>query len=187
MWHAGEEAMYQRLEEFLESRHATYDTVTHPAAVTAQEQAGVMHVPGRSVAKVVIVKERDGVVMAIVPAATDLDLDRFKGLIGHGDVRLASVEEIRAVVPDCPAGSIPPFGALYGLRAFIDRSLLGVPEVTMPAGDPGSAIRMRWSEFERLVDAHPGDFAIPQSVVAAGGVAQPRRRARRASSTPEKT
>jgi Ala-tRNA(Pro) deacylase len=168
--------MYQRLEAFLASRHATYEPVAHPAAITAQEQAAVMHVPGRSLAKVLIVKERDGLVMAIVPAATELDLDRLKGLIGHGDLRLASVEEIRAVVPDCPPGCIPPFGALYGLRAFIDRSLLGVPEVTMPAGDPASAIRIRWSEFERLVDAHPGDFAIPQSVVAAGGVAQSRRR-----------
>jgi Ala-tRNA(Pro) deacylase len=179
--------MYQRLEEFLTSRHATYEAIVHAAAVTAQEQAATMHVSGRSVAKVLIVKERDGAVMAIVPAATELDLDRLKGLIGHGDVRLASVEEIRGVVPDCPAGSIPPFGALYGLRAFIDRSLLGVPEVTMPAGDPGSAIRMRWSEFERLVDARPGDFAVPQSIVAAGGVAQPRRRGRRAPSTPRRT
>jgi hypothetical protein len=41
--------------------------------------------------------------------------------------------------------------------------------------------------FERLVDARPGDFAIPQSVVAAGGVAQPRRRGCRASSRPRKT
>ena len=168
--------MYQRLEKFLESRHAVYEMILHSAAVTAQEQAAVMHVPGRSVAKVLIVKERDGVVMAILPAASDIDLDRLKGLIGHGDVRLASVEEIGAVVPDCPAGSIPPFGALYGLRAYIDRSLLGVPEVTMPAGDPGSAICMRWSEFERLIGAHPGDFAVPQAIVAAGGVARPRRR-----------
>ena len=179
--------MYQRLTEFLESRHATYETVTHPAAVTAQEQAAVMHVPGQSVAKVLIVKERDGLAMAIVPAASELDLDRFKGLIGHGDVRLASVEEIRAVVPDCPAGSIPPFGALYGLRAFIDRGLLNVPEVTMPAGDPASAIRLRWTEFERLVDARPGDFAIPESMVAAGAVAQPRRRRRRRPTTPRRT
>jgi hypothetical protein len=56
---ASEEAMYQRLEEFLESRHAIYETVIHSAAVTAQEQAAIMHVPGRSVAKVLMVKERD--------------------------------------------------------------------------------------------------------------------------------
>lgn len=179
--------MYQRLHEFLASRQASYTTISHPAAVTAQEQAAVMHVPGRSFAKVLIVKERDGFVMAIVPAATDLALDRLKGLIGHGDIRLASVEDVRAVVPDCPAGSIPPFGAMYGLRAFLDRGLLAGPEVTMPAGDPGSAIRMRWTEFERLAEARAGDFAIPQSMVAAGGVVRPRGRRARAASTPGTT
>jgi Ala-tRNA(Pro) deacylase len=173
-----EAIMYQRLAEFLSARQATYETVTHPAAVTAQEQAAVMHTPGEAVAKVLIVKERDGFVMVIVPAATDVDLDRLKGLVGHGDVRLASVEEIRGVVPDCPAGSIPPFGALYGLRAFLDQRLLRVSNVTMPAGDAASSIRMRWSEFERLADASTGDFAVPQSMVAAGGIARATRHRR---------
>jgi hypothetical protein len=56
--------MYQRLAEFLSARGAKYEAVTHPAAVTAQEQAAVMHVPGQAVAKVLILKERDGYVRA---------------------------------------------------------------------------------------------------------------------------
>jgi acetoin utilization protein AcuB len=59
--------------------------------------------------------------------------------------------------------------------------------VTVPAGDPASAIRMRWSEFERLAEARPGDFAVPPSMVAAGGVVRPRRRHGRAASTPRQT
>jgi Ala-tRNA(Pro) deacylase len=162
--------MYQRLAEFLAARRAKYEAVTHPAAVTAQEQAAVMHVPGQSVAKVVIVKERDGHAMAVIPASTELDLNRLKGLIGHGEIRLATVEEVGAVVRDCMAGAIPPFGAMYGLQSFVDQRLLAVPEVTMPAGDAASGIRMRSAEFRRLVGARAGDFAIPESLVAAGGV-----------------
>jgi Ala-tRNA(Pro) deacylase len=74
-----------------------------------------MHAPGMRVAKVLIIKGRDG--------------------FGHDDVRLATIEEIRGVVPDCTPGSIPPFGALYGLRTFVDNQLLTVPEVTVPAGN----------------------------------------------------
>jgi Ala-tRNA(Pro) deacylase len=167
--------MYERLAEFLRSRGATYETVAHPAAVTAQEQAAVMHVPGQSVAKVLIVKERDGYVMAVIPAATELDLDRLGGLIGHGDVRLATVKEVGTVVADCMPGAIPPFGAMYGLRSFVDRRLLAVAHVTMPAGDAASAIRMGSAEFGRLADAGGGDFAVPESLVAAGGVVRRRR------------
>lgn len=175
--------MYQRLEEFLAARQARYEVVQHDAAITAQEQAAAMRTPGQHVAKVLIVKERDGYVMAVLPASTELDLDRLKGLVGHGEVRLATVEEIGSVVTDCAPGAIPPFGAVYGLRSFVDRSLLLAPEVTMPAGDPASAIRMRSAEFRRLVEARPGDFAVPETLVAAGGVARPRRARRRAAST----
>jgi Ala-tRNA(Pro) deacylase len=176
--------MYERLEEFLRARQAKYEILTHGAAVTAQEQAAALHASGHGFAKVLVVKERDGFVMAIVPAATEIDLDRLKGLVGHGTIRLATVEEIRSVVPDCAAGAIPPFGALYGVRSFVDHRLLLVPQVTMPAGTFASALRMRSTEFRRLVDAHVGDFAVPESLVAAGAVARPRarrapRRARR--------
>jgi len=173
--------MYQRLETFLNSRQAKYKKIQHSAAVTAQEQAAVMHVPGRRVAKVLIIKERDGFVMAVVPAATQVDLDRLKGLIGHGDVRLATVEEIGGVAPDCMPGAIPPFGTLYGLRTFVDQQLLTMPELTVPAGGPSSAIRLRCEEFRRLVDGQAGDFAVPEALVTAGGVMRDRVRPRRSA------
>lgn len=167
--------MHQRLAELLASRQVGYERVSHEAAVTAQEQAAAMGVPGDRVAKVLIVKERDGFVMAVIPASAELDLDRLKGLIGHDEIRLATVEEIRGLVPDCAPGAIPPFGGLYGLRTFVDQRLLAEPEVAMPAGDPGSAVRMSSAEFRRVLDAQGGDFAVPEALVAAGGVARPRR------------
>jgi Ala-tRNA(Pro) deacylase len=175
--------MYKRLELFLNSRQAKYKPVLHPVAVAAQAQAGVMHTPGMRVAKVLIVKERDGFVMAVVPAATHVDLDRLKGLIGHDDIRLATSEEIRAVVPDCMPGSIPPFGALYGLRTFVDRQLLTVPEVTVPAGSPSLAIRLRSTEFRRLLDGQTGDFTVAEALLTAGGVMPDRVRRRGAGAT----
>ena len=89
--------MYQRLEEFLGAKQAKYDVLTHSGAVTAQEQAALTHTPGRTFAKVVVVKERDGFVLAVLPATSLLDLDRLKGLIRHGAIRPATVEEIGRV------------------------------------------------------------------------------------------
>jgi len=89
--------MHQRLAEFLKLRQAKYRLVTHPGGVTAQEQASSSHTSGWSWAKVVIVKERDGYMMAVLPACCVVDLNRLKGLIGHGDVQLATVEEIHGV------------------------------------------------------------------------------------------
>jgi Ala-tRNA(Pro) deacylase len=178
--------MYERLETFLTAHQAKYEVMRHPAAVTAQEQAAAMHMPGMHVAKVLIVKERDGFVMAVVPAATRLDLDRLKGLIGHDDVRLATADELRIVVPDCAPGAIPPFGAPYGLRTFVDQRLMAVPDVTVPAGDPHVSLRLRCAEFRRLVGGQEGDFAVPEALVTSGGVMRSRLRRRRALGGPRR-
>ncbi|MBI2159682.1 MAG: YbaK/EbsC family protein [Candidatus Rokubacteria bacterium] len=173
--------MYQRLEEFLGAKQAQYEVLTHTGAVTAQEQAALTHTPGRVFAKVVVVKERDGFVLAVLPATSVLDLDRLKGLIRHGEIRPATVDEIGRVIPDCVPGAIPPFGALFGLPTYVDRTLANGREITMPAGDLATAIRMRAAEFRRLSAACIGDFAVPESLVAgSSGVARGRPRRRRA-------
>jgi Ala-tRNA(Pro) deacylase len=158
--------MNQRLEAFLSGQQVKYQVVTHGGAVTAQEQAAALHTSGWSMAKVLIVKERDGYVMAVLPACCVLDLNRLKGFIGHGPVRLATVEEIHGAVPDCAPGAIPPFGGLWGLRTFVDRALLNTREITIPAGDPATAIRITASEFRRLAAARVGDFAVPETLLS---------------------
>jgi Ala-tRNA(Pro) deacylase len=151
--------MDKRFQEFLGAHGAVYEVLRHGPAVTAQEQAAESHTAGRSMAKVVVVKERDGLALAVIPAMRMLDLGRLKGLIGHGEVRLATAEEIREAVPDVVPGAIPPFGRLYGLETYVDRELLNTREITMPAGDLETSIRMRADEYRRLHRVREGDFA----------------------------
>ena len=168
--------MYAKLEEFLRAKQAKYEVLVHGGAVTAQEQAAATHTPGNAFAKVVVVKERDGFVLAALPASRVLDLDRLKGFIRHGEIRLATVEEIARVVPDCVPGAIPPFGALFRLPTFVDRALVNVREVTMPAGDFATSIRMRAPEFRRLSAARIGEFAVMEMLVAKSPGPEPRER-----------
>jgi Ala-tRNA(Pro) deacylase len=156
--------VHPRVEAFLAAHQAVYRTLPLGGAVTAQEQAAATGTPGWAMAKVLLVKVPDGYVMAVVPAAAVLDLARFRGLLGAGSVRLATVEEVGTVIPDCVPGAIPPFGALWGLRVFVDRALLRVREVTMPGGDLDTALRMRVDEFLRLTRPRIGDFAVPAAL-----------------------
>jgi Ala-tRNA(Pro) deacylase len=171
--------MYSTLTEFLRAKQAKYELVVHAGAVTAQEQAAVSHTPGGVFAKVIVVKERDGFALAVLPASYVLDLDRLKGLIHHGEIRLATVEEIAGVVRDCAPGAIPPFGALFGVPTFIDKTLVNARNVTMPAGDFATSIRMRAAELRRLSAARVGDFAVMEMLVARRGGTETRLRRRR--------
>jgi Ala-tRNA(Pro) deacylase len=160
--------MNRRLEEFLAARLAKYEVVSHPEAFTAQEQAAAAHTSGWSWAKVVLVKKEDGFAVVALPACCVIDLGRLRGLIGRGEVELASVEEILRVAPDCEPGAIPPFGQLFGLPTFADETLVNRREITMPAGDRGTALRMRAAEFVRLAAPRVGHFAVQESLIAPG-------------------
>ena len=158
--------MNQRVEEFLAARVAEYAVVAHPEAFTAQEQAAAAHVSGWSWAKVVVVKKEDGFALAVLPACCVIDLGLLRGLMEREMAELAGLEEIVRLAPDCEPGALPPFGRLFGIPTFADEALVNQREITMPAGDRATAIRMRATEFVRLAGPRVGRFAVPESGAA---------------------
>jgi Ala-tRNA(Pro) deacylase len=109
---------------------------------------------------VVIVKEHEGLAMAVLPACCASDMDRLKGLIGLGEIELASVEEILKAFAGCELGAIPPFGRLFAVPTFVEEGFVNQRDITMPAGDHRSAIRMRATEYLRLAEPRRGQFAV---------------------------
>jgi Ala-tRNA(Pro) deacylase len=152
--------MIKRLEEFLASHGGTYERIEHREAFTAQEEAAAAGVTGWEWAKVVIVKEREGLAMAVLPACCAIEMDRLKGLIGRGEIELATVEETLEAFPGCEVGAMPPFGRLFGMPTFVEEALVNQRDIMLPTGDRRSAIRMRAREYLRLADPRLGQFAV---------------------------
>jgi Ala-tRNA(Pro) deacylase len=155
--------MHQRLAELLGVRGVSYRLLTHREAFTSQEEAARAHVSGWSWAKALVVKDPVGLALAVLPACCTADLNRLKGLIGRGEIRLATVEEMLAGFPGCELGAIPPFGRLFGVPTVVEEGLVEQLDVTLPAGDHRTAIRMRATDYVRLAEARLGRFAVHES------------------------
>jgi Ala-tRNA(Pro) deacylase len=155
--------MLIRLEELLGARGIRYEVIRHPEAFTAQEEAARAHVSGWTWVKTVVVKDPVGLALAALPACCMADLDRVKGLIGRGEVRLASVEEMLAAFPGCALGAVPPIGAIWHIPTVMDESLLEQRDVVLPAGDHRTAIRLRATDYASLAQARAGHFAVHES------------------------
>jgi Ala-tRNA(Pro) deacylase len=151
------------VRDFLGSRVATYETVRHPEAPTSQEEAAASHVSGWSWAKVVVVRDATGLALAVLPACCTVDLERLKGLMRHGEVSLASVEDALRLGGACEPGAFPPFGRMFAIDTYVDEALVNQREIVMPGGDHRTAIRMRTSEFLRVAEPQLGHFALHQS------------------------
>jgi Ala-tRNA(Pro) deacylase len=147
-----------KLKELLDREKVKYVSISHSMAYTAQEIAASAHIPGREIAKSVMVKVDDQMIMAVVPATARVELDRLRELAGGHNVALASEEEFKALFPECATGAMPPFGRLYGMELFVDRSLAEDEEIAFNAGSHAELIRMSYKDFERLAQPIMGEF-----------------------------
>ncbi len=141
----------QKLKAFLDSHKVKYVTTTHSQAFTAQEIAAKAHIPGKELAKSVIIKIDDDMAMVVLPATDDVDLWLLKQAIGAEHVMLANEREFKDLFPDCEIGAMPPFGNLYDMQVYVAASLSEDEEIAFNAGTHTDLIKLSYRDFERLV------------------------------------
>jgi Ala-tRNA(Pro) deacylase len=152
------------ISSYLDQKGVRYSVIEHPIAYTAQEEAAVTHVPGREWAKVVVCIVDNQPTFAVLPADHLVDFNRLRDACGGDVVRLATEAELRPLYTDCEVGAMPPLGPLYKQPVLVDRSLTSDPEIVFNAGSHHEAIRMRYRDFEALVNPTVADFGIPPGV-----------------------
>jgi Ala-tRNA(Pro) deacylase len=146
------------VREYLDRAHARYTTISHQPAYTAQEVAAATHIPGRMIAKTVMVKIDGEMAMVVLPADRRIDLDYLKKVTRAQTVRLAAEEEFKGMFPGCEAGAMPPLGELYGLEVFAARELTEDDEIAFNAGTFTEVVKLPYAEFRRL--ARPRVFDL---------------------------
>jgi Ala-tRNA(Pro) deacylase len=155
----------EQLEEYLCNNNVTYQVQHHPQAFTAQSVAECEHIPGKKVAKSVIVFADGKEILLVLPATSRVDLKRVATCVGAQDVRLAREDEFRASFPNCEIGAMPPFGNLYNLPVCVEQSLSMQDSIVFPCGTHTETMSIAYADFERLVQPRKGDFALRPSPV----------------------
>ena len=139
----------RRLQTYLDERKIHYTLLTHEPTYTSGVTAQVLHVPGKELAKTVVLRSGEDTFVAVLPASYHIDLEKFGALVGQ-PVRLATELELAKLFPDCELGAMPPLPEVYGLPVFVDESLAADEEIVFNAGTHREAIRMRFDDFKKL-------------------------------------
>lgn len=148
------------LKQFLDENKVKYVSISHSPTYTAQEIAAAAHVPGRELAKTVILNVDGRMAMAVLPAPERVDLGRLKQAAGAAKVELATEKQFKDRFPECEAGAMPPFGNLYDMDVYVSPSLAADEEIAFNAGSHSELVRLAYKDFERL--ANPKVASIAQ-------------------------
>lgn len=149
-----------KLREYLEGQDVKYTVIEHDPVYTAQEIAASAHIPGKALAKTVMVEVDGEMAMAVLPAPFRVDFDRLKEITGAKRVELASEKAFKDLFPDCEVGAMPPFGNLYGMDVYAAKSLAEEVEIAFCAGSHTELIRMSYEDFVRLAKPKVVDFSV---------------------------
>ncbi len=141
----------KKLKDFLDQNGVRYVSLKHSPAFTAQEIAASAHIPGKELAKTVMVKLDGEMAMAVLPASFRVDFELLKKAAGAKKAELAGEDEFKGAFPECELGAMPPFGNLYGMAVYASEALAEDEEIAFNAGSHIELLRLAYKDFERLV------------------------------------
>ncbi len=118
------------------------------------------HISGKIVAKTVVIKADNQIVLAVLPASLKIDMEKFREALGALEARFATELEFAGLFPDCEVGAMPPFGNLYGLPVYCEQSLAEDDEIVFNEGTHQDTIRMKYADYSRLAHPRLVNFAL---------------------------
>ena len=153
-------AIANTLKAYLDKRHVEYDMVKHSHSETALEAAHSAHVPSHQVAKAVVLEDKSGYVVSVLPSTNRLDLEWVNETLGR-NLEMAHEDELPELFKDCELGAVPALSAAYGLDVIWDDQLKSASEIYIEAGDHENLIHMHGEVFRKLMED------LPHSVISA--------------------
>jgi Ala-tRNA(Pro) deacylase len=156
----------QKVVKFLEATKVKYEPVEHRTVYTAYDKAQTLKVPQKIVGKTLIMKFDGRVGLVLMPANKNLDKNKFKkatkALPSDKQVKkvgFLSEKIIKNKLKGVKVGAIPPFGNLWKLQSFVDKTFLKEPKVFLNAGDYNWSLKIRGADLKKLIpDLVAGNF-----------------------------
>jgi Ala-tRNA(Pro) deacylase len=139
----------QKLRNYMDRCGVAFDEVPHAYAFQPSKAAEAAHIPGRRVAKGVLVRAGGEYMMAVAPASRQVDFGALQRWMGR-EVTLASEQDSTSLFQDCELGAMPPIGAAFGLETILDEELLGADDVYFEGGDHRTLVHVRGGDWRRL-------------------------------------
>lgn len=152
----------QRLKDFLDSRQIKYVVISHSPAYTAMEIAAMARIPGKEIAKTVVVNADGVMMMVVVPASHMVDFKLLHTFTGAKHIELAGENEFKNLFPECEVGAMPPFGNLFNMSVVVSETLAEDEMIAFNAGTHKELVRMTYRDFAELVQPKVGKLSFPK-------------------------
>lgn len=156
-----EEEMLRLLDLFKRSQ-IEFHLYEHEPVHTSIEAARVRGVELKSGVKALVLKKArlKEFFLADIAADRRIDLKKLATHVGARKIEFATRGEVMQKTK-CELGSVHPFGKLFGMETWLDKSVLANDFVNFNIGMLTRSVRIRSADLLKLIDANAiSDFSV---------------------------
>jgi prolyl-tRNA editing enzyme YbaK/EbsC (Cys-tRNA(Pro) deacylase) len=97
--------------------------------------------------------------MFVISASKKIDSKKAKKILGTKSLSFASREEVLENC-HCNSGAVPPFGDMFGMEVYVDKSILDQKEINFNAGRNDKSIQMKTKDYLKVTKHRVEDFSV---------------------------
>jgi len=150
--------VFGKIIDSLNKEKIEFEVIEHKPVYTSKEAAEVRGTELKQGCKALICKTDEGFVQAVVSGAKELDIGKLQKLSLFKKIELANAKEVKNAT-GCNIGSVPPFGNLFNLKVYFDKSVLENETVAFNAGQHTKSIKMKAKDLVKIVNPVIGGFS----------------------------
>jgi len=164
-------AIPKKIIKYLEETKTKYQPIEHRTVYTAFDKAQTLKVPQKIIGKTLVVKidppslklrrASKDFTLVLIPANKNLDKVKFKkavngwrkkiGQKAAKKISFATENWMKKNLKEVKVGVVPPFGTLWKLPTFVDKTLLKTPKIIVNAGDYNWSIKIKGADLKKLI------------------------------------
>ncbi|MDD5178130.1 MAG: YbaK/EbsC family protein [Candidatus Nanoarchaeia archaeon] len=150
--------VFKDIVDLLEKRGFEFEVLEHGPAYTSEDASKIRGSSLKMGTKAMVLKIKDGFIMAILSAEKKISSKKLRGLTGSRELRFATPEEVEKIT-HCKIGSVPPFPILFDLDYYLDGSVMENEEIVFSAGSHVKSIKMKAEDFNKIMKKKSADFS----------------------------
>ncbi len=138
------------LQKYLADNGVAYDLLPHRHTSSSMNTAQSAHIPGKNLAKSVILEDENGYLMAVIPATERVKFRKVNHAVNR-HMGMATESELGHLFSDCELGAIPAVGEAYSMESIVDARLESCSDIYFESGDHEELVHIKGSSFRKLM------------------------------------
>jgi len=150
--------VFEKIKKLLDENNIEYKTIHHEPVFTSIQAAKVRGTELRQGARALIFSADGKLIQTVTSAQFKVGSRIFKEKYKIKDLVLADKDEIKKAT-NCKIGAVSPFGNLFNIPVYVDKSLAENFEIAFNAGTNTDSIKMKYADYIKIVKPEIGEFS----------------------------